>query len=636
MRLLRLVATPIVLGILVAVLLVPGRSWAQSDSIVAREVIDAIQGEGSARVMIAFSVAEMSGPERLELGTPDLGDRIDASCERILGDFAPGEFELRRRFRHVNALAGDLTESGLLRLLANPSVLRVDLDQGGSGQLDEARPLANVDAVQALGLTGAGITVAVLDSGYDTDHADLAGDLAAERCFCSGGGGCCPDGSSSQSGGGSAEDDHGHGTNVTGIITSTGSIAPVGGAPDAQIVAVKVLDNNNSFCCSSDVVAGLNWIINNQPGVDVVNMSLGTSTLYGGNCDNANAFNMAFATAIDTLRSNGVAVFVSSGNNGSGTQMQAPACVANSISVGAVWDSNVGSQTVLGCTDATTAADQVTCFSNSNATTDLFAPGAPATSTGFGGGTSTFFGTSQASPLAAACAALLLEDDPTLSPNDIEMALESSPTLVTDASNGLAFPRLDCLAALANQPPVAQCRDVTVSTDPGLCTAAASVDDGSFDPDGDPISSTQAPPPPYPLGTTDVTLTVMDGQGGQASCQGEVTVEDTEAPTVQCNATATIVPPDAPISFTASAADNCGVSTVVIDGFDCFSFTKKGKRIDKTGSCEVAIAGNTITIDDSGGVGDHIRWSVTATDSSGNPTPAICELVVANPGTGGP
>ena len=63
-------------------------------------------------------------------------------------------------------------------------------------------------------------------------------------------------------------------------------------------------------------------------------------------------------------------------------------------------------------------------------------------------------------------------------------------------------------------------------------------------------------------------------------------------------------------------------------------FTKKGKRIDKTGSCEVAIAGDTITILDSGGVADHIEWTVVATDDSGNVTQETCEVIVANPGKG--
>ena len=59
-----------------------------------------------------------------------------------------------------------------------------------------------------------------------------------------------------------------------------------------------------------------------------------------------------------------------------------------------------------------------------------------------------------------------------------------------------------------NQPPEAICQDVTLSTEPGLCSADASVDDGSFDPDGDEITFEQTPPGPYDLGDTDVTLTV--------------------------------------------------------------------------------------------------------------------------------
>jgi hypothetical protein len=211
---------------------------------------------------------------------------------------------------------------------------------------------------------------------------------------------------------------------------------------------MKVLDSSNGFCCTSDIVAGLDWVHSNRPDVDIVNMSLGTFALFSGTCDTAAAFTIALNTAVNNLHNNGVPVFASSGNEGSGTLMTAPACVTNAISVGAVWDGNVGSRTILGCTDATTTADQVTCFSNSNSVTDLFAPGAPTTSAGVGGGTSTFFGTSQASPLAAACAALLLEAEPGLSSAETRAAIKTSPVPVTDATNGLSFPRLDCEEAL--------------------------------------------------------------------------------------------------------------------------------------------------------------------------------------------
>ena len=132
--------------------------------------------------------------------------------------------------------------------------------------------------------------------------------------------------------------------------------------------------------------------------------------------------------------------------------MIVPACVAKALSVGAVWDANVGSQTVLGCTDPTTQADQVTCFSNSSTTTDIFAPGALMTSSRAGGGSVTRSGTSYATPMVSACAAVLLEISPWLTPAELEAAMESSPTFVTDETNGLSFPRLDCSAAAASLP----------------------------------------------------------------------------------------------------------------------------------------------------------------------------------------
>ena len=396
-----------------------------------------------------------------------------------------GQFRVRHDLSRLGVLSGDITAPGLLRVLEHQGVLRIDPDVGGSGNLAQALPLMNIDDVKGTGLSGAGVTVAVLDSGYDSDHPDLSDDLVGEACFCSGGGGCCPGGVSSSTAAGSAEDDNGHGTNVTGIITSRGLVAQAGGAPDAEIVAIKVLDSNNSFSTTSDVVAGLDWIINNRPDVDIVNMSLGTSVLFAGDCDNLTAYTIAFATAINTLRASGVTTFVSTGNDGSGVGMRAPACIANAISVGAVWDSNVGSRTILGCTDATTAADQVTCFSNSNTWTDLFAAGAPMTSSGRGGGTSTYYGTSQASPAAAACAALLLESDPSLTPAQIEAALESSPTLVTDATNGLSFPRVDCLNALQSLVPTATPTSTpthtpTFTPDPAATPSYTPVPLGSF------------------------------------------------------------------------------------------------------------------------------------------------------------
>jgi hypothetical protein len=136
----------------------------------------------------------------------------------------------------------------------------------------------------------------------------------------------------------------------------------------------------------------------------------------------------------------------------------------------------------------------------------------------------------------------------------------------------------------------------------------------------------------FPLGTTTVTWTATDDDGNSATDGQLVTIEDTLPPIISCNSAATIIPPDAPISFTASAVDQCaGPLTPVITAYDCYTFTKKGRRIDKTSSCQVALSGDTVTILDSGGVGDRIEWTVEADDGNGNIQTETCTLEVINP-----
>jgi hypothetical protein len=184
---------------------------------------------------------------------------------------------------------------------------------------------------------------------------------------------------------------------------------------------------------------------------------------------------------------------------------------------------------------------------------------------------------------------------------------------------------------ITNIPPVALCQDVTVPTEPGVCYADASIDDGSYDPDGGPVTLDQDPPGPYPLGVTDVTLTVTDNYGYTDTCTGTVTVVDLEPPVIDCNAPPTITPPDAPISFTPIVTDNCAVASSAIEGYDCFMIAGSGKTIDKKDSCIVEYTEDTITILDAGGVDDHITWTVTAVDTSDNSTTEMCEVLVVNP-----
>jgi hypothetical protein len=125
-----------------------------------------------------------------------------------------------------------------------------------------------------------------------------------------------------------------------------------------------------------------------------------------------------------------------------------------------------------------------------------------------------------------------------------------------------------------------------------------------------------------------VELTVTDDEGLSDSCTANVTVVDEEGPVVQCNAPDTISPFDAPISFTATATDNCDEASVEIIELECFKLKKNEDRIDKTELCEVSIVEDTITILDARGVINQITWTVVAQDGSGNQTARPCEVLV--------
>ena len=118
-----------------------------------------------------------------------------------------------------------------------------------------------------------------------------------------------------------------------------------------------------------------------------------------------------------------------------------------------------------------------------------------------------------------------------------------------------------------NQLPVAFCQDVIVSADAN-CQADADVDNGSFDPDEDPITLEQSPAGPYGLGTTLVTLTVTDDQGASASCLATVTVEDTTPPQLSVTVDPdTLWPPNhhmVDVEATVIASDNCDTAAVVL------------------------------------------------------------------------
>ena len=158
-------------------------------------------------------------------------------------------------------------------------------------------------------------------------------------------------------------------------------------------------------------------------------------------------------------------------------------------------------------------------------------------------------------------------------------------------TQGTLSPQLLC-----NQPPVALCHDVTVSADAN-CSATASIDNGSSDPDGDTINVSQSPPGPYPLGQTSVTLTVTDSHGASSSCVAMVTVIDDTPPTISCPSQPVVAEctgnGQANVSFTVTATDTCdGPLTPTCTPASGSSFSVGSTTVN----CSVAdAAGNSVS-----------------------------------------
>ncbi|MCH2185028.1 S8 family serine peptidase [Myxococcota bacterium] len=383
----------------------------------------------------------------------------------VLNGLASGELRLLRRYENLSGFSGSARPGVIRRLAEHPDVVQVYVDGQVHKNTNQGRAMIGVAQAAAAGFTGAGLNIAVLDSGIDTDHPDLVDHLVDERCWCRGNNanrfvGCCPGGGDTQSGPGAAEDDDGHGTSVSGIITSNGSVASSGVAPDAGIVAIKVLDavGGGRF---SDVAAALDWLLTNHVALNVrvVNLSLGDGDEYSSDavnpCSGSNT-----ANAIKDLTAVGVAVFAASGNDAHTNGISFPACVADAISVGGVYDASLGNVSWCGdtcsttlCTDTSTAADDFVCHTNSDELLDLLAPDYATATSGLAGSSTIFGGTSAASPYAAALGLLLIEQaldqGGDLSVSELRTLMKSHGPIVTNPANGLSHRRTDATSLFA-------------------------------------------------------------------------------------------------------------------------------------------------------------------------------------------
>jgi serine protease AprX len=259
------------------------------------------------------------------------------------------------------------------------------------------------------------------------------------------------------SGASGSHDEYGHGNHVAGIIASNGGASSgkyPGIAPKVNLINVKV-SNSQGQATTSNVVAGLQWINWNRQGLNikVVNISLNSSVNESYNTNPIDA-------AVEVLWVNKIVVVVSAGNNGRNA-LYPPANDPFAIVVGAIDDRGTSSRSDDVRASYSGYGQTIDNFTKP----DLVAPGSnlislmvnntntlPVAHPGniINGGSAQYFrmsGTSMAAPVVAGAVALLLQDEPTLTPDQVKYRLKATTYQLGDRT-GTGAGALDIVAAV--------------------------------------------------------------------------------------------------------------------------------------------------------------------------------------------
>ncbi len=375
------------------------------------------------------------------------------------------------------ALEVDATE--LEALAGQTDITSIEEDRIVHATLAGSVPLIGGTAAWSRGYTGAGQTVAILDTGVDKAHPFLTGKVVSEACYSTnsvpaGATSLCPGGVTKSTAAGSGVNCDPalagcfHGTHVAGIAAGAGASFS-GVAKNASMIAMQIFSRftstatcGSSTPCIATYTSDYNlalervFALRSTYSIAAVNMSIG-----GGGYSNqatCDADYSATKTVIDNLRSVNIATIIASGNESLTNQISAPGCISTAISVG-----------------ATSKADVVASYSNSASFLKLLAPGSSITSSYPGSAYATASGTSMAAPHVAGAWALLKQQNATRSVTDTLSLLTATGVALTDAKSGVTTPRIRLDVALNAVPTLSYSSEIgygTVGVSPASGTSS--------------------------------------------------------------------------------------------------------------------------------------------------------------------
>lgn len=329
--------------------------------------------------------------------TERLDDLDWTSVERQVG----GKIQPTHRFPAINGVAARLPAPAIFALATASWVEVVEYDEPVQISMANATHWFGTKQGRSdFGLSGAGVTVAVVDTGIDGSHVDFAGRIAGWYDFVGG-----------QS---TPYDDNGHGSHVAGIAAGSGSgnASYTGVAPGSRLVGLKAMDSKGSGS-SSNVIAAVQWAIDHRAAYEirVINLSLGTSSSSDGK-DSISAI-------VNKAAESGILPVVSAGNRGPVPYtIGAPAAAAQALTVGSMADPGRSGFFLTDYSSRGPTAD-------GRVKPDVVAPGYLITSVraNSGNGYTTMNGTSMASPFVAGLAALIYQANPGLTPAQVKSVI---------------------------------------------------------------------------------------------------------------------------------------------------------------------------------------------------------------------